>query len=133
MKKHYRDQLRKLGVATVYLFGSQGSDNASPLSDTDIGVLMKIHPADAENTSLYHRFYGLFSDLFPGSRVDIVMLQTAPLPIQYAAVTEGKILFEEDPVFTADYIHQVINYYLDFRYVLDEFSRVTLEKYASSA
>jgi uncharacterized protein len=109
MKRYYRDKLRKLGVATVFLFGSRGSGNVSPLSDTDIGVLMKIHPPDAEITGLYHRFYDLFSDLFPGSRVDIVTLQTAPLPIQYAAVSEGKILFEEDPVFTADYIHQVIN------------------------
>jgi predicted nucleotidyltransferase len=130
MKKQYRNQLKKLGVSTVFLFGSRGFDNASALSDTDIGVLMKVHPAEAENTVFYHRFYDLFSDLFPGSRVDIVTLQTAPLPIQYAAVTEGKVLFEEDPVLTADYIHQVINRYLDFRYVLDEFNRVTLEKYA---
>jgi len=130
MKKYYVEKLRKLGVATVFLFGSQVSGNASPLSDRDIGVLMKAQPSDAENTGLYHSFYDLFSDLFPGSRVDIVTLQTAPLPIQYSVVTEGKILFEEDPVLTADYIHQVINSYLDFRYILDEFDRVTLEKYA---
>lgn len=117
-------------MATVFLFGSRGSGSASPLSDTDIGVLMKNHPTEAENLGQYHRFYELFSDLFPGSRVDIVILRSAPLPIQYAAVAEGKILFEEDPVFTADYIHQVINRYLDFRYVLDEFDRVTMEKYA---
>jgi predicted nucleotidyltransferase len=104
-------------LSTLFLFGSRGSGNISPLSDTDIGVLMKIRPPEAEIAGLSHRLYDLFSDLFPGSRVDIVALQTAPLPIQYAAVSEGKILFEEDPVLTADYTHS------EFRFCRNEASR----------
>ena len=40
--------------------------------------------------------------------------------------------FEEDPVFTADYEHEVIKQYLDFRPVLDFFDRTAAERYAKT-
>lgn len=50
--------------------------------------------------------------------------------IQYNVIAEGKILFDENPVYTANYVHRVTSQYLDFRFVLDEFVRATLRKYA---
>jgi hypothetical protein len=64
--------------------------------------------------------------------VDIVFLQMAPLPLQFCAIKEGKIIFEEDPIFTADYEYGVINQYLDFRPVLDFFDKVATERYAEA-
>jgi hypothetical protein len=64
--------------------------------------------------------------------LDIVFLQTAPLTLQYSAIKDGKILFEEDPRFTADYVNLVMNQYLDFKPVLDLFDQVSMERYAKT-
>ena len=71
-------------------------------------------------------------EVYPASKLDIVFLQTAPVVLQYSAVKEGKILFEEGPVFTADCEYSVINQCLDFRPVLDRFDQVAMERYAKT-
>jgi hypothetical protein len=42
----------------------------------------------------------------------------------------GKILFESDPTFTANYEESVMKLYLDFKHVLDYFDKVAMERYA---
>ena len=77
-------------------------------------------------------FFQIFSELYPDSKVDIVFLQTAPLALQFFAIKEGKILWEGDARFTADYEDLVIQEYLDFRPVLDFFDRAAEERYAKA-
>jgi len=78
----------------------------------------------------YNVLFQIFSDLCPDSRVDIVFLQHAPLALQFSAIRDGKVIFEQDSVFRADYENRVVNQYLDFRPVLDFFDRVAAERYA---
>jgi hypothetical protein len=59
-------------------------------------------------------------------------LDKASLALQYFAIRDGKIIFEEDPRLTADYENRVINQYLDFKPVLDLFDRVTVKRYAKA-
>jgi len=132
MKKEFKGKFKKLGVFIVYLFGSRSIRRGSPLSDIDIGVVLKNPSFEKDTRQLYHALYQLFSDLYPASKLDIVLLQISPLPLQYFAIKEGQILFEEDPIFTADYENLVINQYLDFRPVLDFFDQVTMERYAKT-
>jgi predicted nucleotidyltransferase len=132
MKRELKEKLKKLGIFTVYLFGSRATRRGSPLSDVDIGVVMKNPSFEKDTRRLYHALYQLFSDLYPASKLDIALLPISPLPLQYFAIKEGQILFEEDPIFTADYENLVINQYLDFRPVLDFFDQVTMERYAKT-
>jgi len=104
----------------------------SPLSDVDIGVVFKIPPQGSDAKSEYQSLYEIFSELYPKSKMDIVLLQIAPLSLQYSVIREGKILFEEDPVFRADYENTVINQYLDFRPILDYFDQIATERYAKT-
>jgi len=132
MKRKFKEKLSQLGVAVVYLFGSRSQGIESPSSDVDIGVVMK-GPSPGEDTrSIYDRLYPIFSDLYPSAKVDIVFLQKSPLTLQFSAIQEGTVLFEEDPIFTADYEQQVINQYLDFRPLLDYFDFVAAERYAQT-
>ena len=87
---------------------------------------------DKDTRSLYTVLYELFSELYRESKIDIVFLHIAPLSLQYSAIKEGKILFEEDPLLTADYEHGVINQYLDFKPVLDFFDRSMVKRYAKA-
>jgi uncharacterized protein len=129
MKKKAKDSVRELGIVIVYLFGSKAIGRESPLSDIDIGVVLKMVPP-MDTRELYNRVYGVFSELYPGTKLDITFLQKAPLALQFSAIKNGKVLFEENPRFTADYENSVINQYLDFQPVLDFFDRVAAERYA---
>jgi len=132
MKRDLKGKIEKLGVGIVYLFGSKATGRASRLSDIDIGIVLKTQASESDPRTLYHMLYQLFSELYPRSKLDIVFLQTAPLSLQYSAIKDGKILFEEDPKLTADYVNLVINQYLDFKPVLDLFDQVSMERYAKT-
>jgi predicted nucleotidyltransferase len=132
MKRELKEKLKRLEIFIVYLFGSKAIGRVSKLSDIDIGVVFKNPPLSKDDRSLYNILYELFSELYPNSKLDIVFLQTASLPLQYFAIKEGKVLFEEDPIFTADFENLIINQYLDFKPVLDYFDRVATERYAKT-
>jgi predicted nucleotidyltransferase len=132
MRRDLKVKIEKLGVAIIYLFGSKATGRASRLSDIDIGIVLKTPASESDPRTLYHMLYQLFSEVYPRSKLDIVFLHAAPLSLQYAAIKEGKIIFEEDPKFTADYENRVINQFLDFKPVLDFFDRVTMERYAKA-
>ena len=130
MKRDLKAKIEKLGVAIVYLFGSKATGRTSRLSDIDIGVILKNPAFEKDTRALYQVLYEIFTEICPNSKLDIVFLQTAPLALQYSAIKDGKILFEEDPKFTADYVNLLINQYLDFKPVLDFFDQVSMERYA---
>jgi predicted nucleotidyltransferase len=132
MKKKLKEKLNKLGVAIVYLFGSAVAGSKSPLSDVDIGVVLKNAPSGKKTKDIYHDLYELFTEIYPSEKLDIVFLQESSLSLQYSAVCEGKVLFETDPILTADYKHSVMSQYLDFRPILDYFDKVTMERYAET-
>ena len=132
MKKELKRKFKELEISIVYLFGSRAMGRGSPSSDIDIGVVLKDSPSGKDTRALYQNLYDIFSGVYPTSKLDIVFLQVASLSLQYFAIKEGKVLFEEDPTFTADYENLVINQYLDFRPVLDFFDRVTMERYAKT-
>jgi predicted nucleotidyltransferase len=133
MKKRIKDGMRKLGVSIIYLFGSRAAGRGSPLSDIDIGVVLKNPSIGGDTRALYNKLYGLLSDQYPESRLALVFLQRASLAPQFLAVRGGTILFEEDSRYTADYEKRVIQEYLDFRPVLDLFDSVAAESYARAS
>jgi predicted nucleotidyltransferase len=130
MKREFKEKLKFLGVAVVYLFGSKAIRRASPVSDIDIGVVFKQLRPEQDTRTQYNNLFKIFSDLYPHSRVDIVFLQRAPLALQFSAIRDGKVIFEVDPVFRADYENLVVKQYLDFRPVLEFFDRVAAQRYA---
>src|SRR4030042_5160437 len=132
MRKELQNKLKGLQVSVVYLFGSVAIGRRTRSSDIDIGVVFKELPPGEDTRALYITLYGIFSELYRASKIDIVFLQKAALSLQYSALKEGKILFEEDPFFTADYAQRVINQYLDFKPVLEFFDRSTAERYAKA-
>ncbi len=130
MKKELKRKFKELEISIVYLFGSRAMGRGSRSSDIDIGVVLKDSPPGKDTRALYQNLYEIFIKVYPTSKLDIVFLQVAPLSLQYFAIKEGKVLFEEDPTFTADYEESIIKQYLDFKPVLDYFDKVTMGKYA---
>ena len=130
MRKEFKEKFKQLGISIVYLFGSRITGGSNKLSDIDIGVVLKDLPSSGDTRVIYNALYKIFSEFYSDSKTDIVLLQKAPLSLQYSAIKDGKVLFEEDSIFTADYEYKVVNQYLDFRPVLDFFDNVGMERYA---
>ncbi|MBI3398570.1 MAG: nucleotidyltransferase domain-containing protein [Deltaproteobacteria bacterium] len=132
MKKEICAKLKELGVSVVYIFGSEAVGKTTALSDRDIGIVLKKPAALQDTLALYKTLYGLFAELYPSQKLDIVFLQTSPIPLQYNAMKEGKILFEQDPRRTADYEEYITDMYLDFKPVLEYFDSISSMRYAKA-
>ncbi|HWR58823.1 MAG TPA: nucleotidyltransferase domain-containing protein [Thermodesulfovibrionales bacterium] len=132
MQELRRHRMKELGIIAVYLFGSEAEGTMTTRSDIDIGVVLE-EPEDLEDTRpLYNALYAELSRVYKPTflrDLDIVLLQKAPLTLQYNAITHGKILYEEDPVQRADYEESVTNSYLDFRPVLEYFNGIASRRY----
>jgi predicted nucleotidyltransferase len=132
MRRNARDRIAKLGVSIVYVFGSKAVGRSSTLSDVDIGVVLKASVLDKDARSVYQSLFEIFSDVYPESKVDLIFLRAAPIPLQYSAIKEGRILFEADPRTTVEYENRVVNEYLDFKPTLDYFDEIATARYGKA-
>ena len=121
MEKKIKKQLKDSGVSIVYLFGSMSSGRTSPMSDVDIGIVLRDVNLLKRSKNIYTKLYAIFADIYPSFTIDIVFLQSAPVALQYDAVRYGKVLYETDPKLRADYEAEVMNMYFDFMPVLRAF------------
>ncbi|MBI5193035.1 MAG: nucleotidyltransferase domain-containing protein [Nitrospirae bacterium] len=119
--------LQNLNIAIVYLFGSQIQGYTNPLSDIDIGIVFTRYEVLKDTTNLYTDIYDILTDIFPcPQEVDIVFLQQTSPVFQYEVIKYGKVLYETDPLFRADYEEQVAREYMDFEPVLLHYSEALL-------
>ncbi|MCD6271238.1 nucleotidyltransferase domain-containing protein [bacterium] len=117
-------RLQKLEVEIVFLFGSTITTTQTPLSDIDIGVVFKdFKKIKSDIGKFYGKIFNLLLDEFKikEEKLDLVFLQEAPLSLQYRTITEGKILYCQNPEFLANYKEYVLKYYFDFQPVEKEF------------
>jgi predicted nucleotidyltransferase len=138
-KKHI-GIFKKLGVETVYLFGSHAEGRPGPLSDFDIGVVFA-HPEKYKNRTMeaYSQLYDIFSEVLPKNYLkkrfemrlhefDIVFLQFAPVSMQYSAIVKNKVLYQSSPEKRLRYQEKVLREYLDFKYYFNIFQEATLAR-----
>lgn len=129
-------RLRSLGVALVYLYGSEALGVASRFSDFDVGIVLR-KPSlldsrgrrDRLRSELLQSLEGLTAG--EGDReIDLVFLQTASSVLQFEAIHAGRLLFADNPVFQADYEEGVIRDYLDIRPLVETHYRAVLDRAA---
>lgn len=113
-------QFKKLGISVIYLYGSQATGLANPASDVDIGIVFA-NPEKYKNKTMntYSKLYSVFSDIFPGKEVDIVLLQFASPTLQFKAVSGGVVIYEEPERNNFQYKEAVVKKYADVKYFLD--------------
>jgi predicted nucleotidyltransferase len=133
MKPFKRRVFKKLGILAIYLFGSRAEGTAMDGSDIDVGIVFKKPMMPEDTRPLYHRIYSELSKIFQTSftkDLDLVFLQKASLPLQYNAIINGSVLYEDDPVERADYEEAVARQYMDFKPILEYFDTISMERYA---
>lgn len=115
-------------VISVYLFGSRASGTAGPLSDIDIAVLLKEGLGKGIYSEKEMDCLGKSNDILHTDEVSFVLLNKAPLTIQYGVISEAKVLFSRDEEVRLSFEERVIDEYMDFRPVLDEYDREFLRQ-----
>lgn len=106
-------------IMTLYLIGSYDTPYYGALSDLDFAVLTKRTLDAQEQLSLL----GAFSAVLTSDAVDLVFLNRAPLTLQHKVLAEGRLLYNRDNVFLADFSERTIKLYCDFAIDLKQFYR----------
>lgn len=102
-------------IQLVYLFGSQVEGAVGPLSDYDFGIVL-VHSADEQ--ALRARICHAFVKRLGTPRVDVVLLQRAPIELAYAAIALGVLLFERTKLLRVEFEAYVMGRYGDYLPVL---------------
>ncbi|MFO7970945.1 MAG: nucleotidyltransferase domain-containing protein, partial [Desulfobacterales bacterium] len=100
----------EFSVELAYLFGSHATGTDGPISDYDIAVLF------AEMVPV-KKTYGLaykLAALFMTERVDIVVLNCAPIELKYAVVETGTVIYEVAPAIRVEFEASTLSCYGDF-------------------
>ncbi len=88
-------EANRAGLASAYLFGSQGSGRTHRESDVDVGVLLDWRTRPTRRARFEERLE-LSSSLIAAlgeNEVDVVVLNDAPPPLAARIVTEGHRVF----------------------------------------
>ena len=121
--------LTKLGVMTLYLFGSRAQNAETARSDYDFAVLMK-HPGHKRGDAPYDAIYDIFAPLCPRTLendvIDIVFLHDASLELRNHVLQYGKIFLDNDPKQRVQFVEKTMLEYCDFRPLLDMFDNAIL-------
>ncbi|MBU2575935.1 nucleotidyltransferase domain-containing protein [Patescibacteria group bacterium] len=84
-------------VKLAYLFGSQATGDAGPLSDYDFAVYADTKDSK-ESFYLKCGLNGSICEILNTDKVDVVMLNSSTGPlIKYMAVSEGIVIYEQEP------------------------------------
>jgi hypothetical protein len=110
-------------IIALYLFGSRASGTQGALSDIDIAVLL---PQGSRQDFYNERelFYlGEVNEILHTDEVSFIVLNKAPLTVQYGVITDAKVLYSKDEEARLLFEEAVIDGYMDFKPVLDEYDR----------
>jgi predicted nucleotidyltransferase len=102
-------------VSLVYLFGSRAEGRLGPMSDYDLGVLID---RTAHEGQVHARLTHKLSCALGADRIDVLLLNRAPIGLAYAIIAQGEVLYQRDVAVRVEYEAQVMNLYGDYLPVL---------------
>ena len=114
-------------LALVILFGSHSREESTPMSDTDIAVLIDTNARDI-SYKLELAMLLDFQKVVNNGEVDLVLLNKATPFLKYQVAMEGKLLFEKQNDLYVEFMIKAMKEYEDVRHfekyyneILDEF------------
>lgn len=127
-----KEKMEELGIAAVFLFGSQAQKLAGPASDFDFAVLLKDRKAlydYKKKKEIYDSLYDIFSAQIKRlCDIDIVFAQTADLQFKYHIIRDGVLLYIGDEKIVSDFIENTIEQYADFAPLRRQFHEAILQR-----
>jgi len=102
-------------VAAVYLFGSRSRGTATGVSVVDIGILLHSKIDESRYFDLRLEFLSRIMAILKTGKVDVVVLNNAPMHLAHEIVSRGNLLLDRDPRQRASFEADRIGRYLDFK------------------
>jgi len=104
-------------IIALYIFGSYGTSEQTPLSDIDFAVLYGFIPKIEEEID----FEVKISEIFKRDDIDVIVLNRASVDFQIEVLSEGEIIYCRDEILLAEFKEKVFNRYADYEPVLRGF------------
>jgi predicted nucleotidyltransferase len=102
-------------IQLAYLFGSRVSGDVGALSDYDVAILLdRTADGPAVRSQLAHEV----AQSLDSERVDVVLLNRAPIELAYAVIASGQLLYQRDVATRVEYEADVLSRYGDYLPVL---------------
>jgi predicted nucleotidyltransferase len=98
-------------IVFAYLFGSFGRGKHLPLSDVDIAVYLK-ESSDIQEKKM--EILGTLTDILQTDEIDLVVLDSAPLPLRMKILESRKVVVDHDPYQRHIYESLTMREYFDF-------------------
>ena len=98
-------------ILFAYLFGSLAKAKTSPLSDVDIAVYLKPNASFAESKL---EILGNLMDILQTDEIDLVVLNSAELPLAINILKTKKVIVDKDPFTRHIFESLMMRKYLDF-------------------
>jgi uncharacterized protein len=98
-------------VVFAYIFGSIARGAQTPFSDVDIAVFVS-EGSDLASEKL--EILGKLIEVLETDDIDLVLLNTAPLPLQARVLKNKEILIDRNPYFRHAFESLITRKYLDF-------------------
>jgi uncharacterized protein len=112
------------GVLAAYLFGSLATGTAGPLSDVDVALLVADdHDADG----ICSRSMDELCRRLHTSRVDVVSLRAAPMPLRFRVIRDGVLIASRDAAAVQRFVAGTVLQYLDVQPLRDRAFRLVRE------
>jgi len=119
-------------VKLAYLFGSVAKGKEGKLSDVDIAVFLDESLSKKERFNLQLKLMSEISSILKTDKVDLVIMNDAPLSLNYEIIKANYPLLVKDEGKKVDFEHGILSRYLDRRYYekrwTDEFLKKVAEK-----
>ncbi len=111
-------------IELAYLFGSRASGTQGPISDYDIAILYS-QPQPLElRFELEHELKILLAT----DRVDLIILNCAPIELRYAVIANGIAVYEASTAARVEYEALTLSIYGDYLPILRRQRREILEE-----
>jgi hypothetical protein len=115
-------------VCLAVLYGSHARGQAGPLSDVDLAVLLEGACDPARYFEIRLDLIGRLMQALNTNEVDVVILNQAPLALQYRVARDGIVLYARHHDHMIEFVSQTVSRYLDFKPVLERHERAILAR-----
>lgn len=115
--------LEREPISAAYLFGSRASGMAGPLSDTDLAVLVEPATGVDERFRLRLELIAQATRLLHTDRVDLIVLNDAPILLAHRVIRDGELLVERERSERVRFETRTILEYLDTKPLRAELAR----------
>jgi predicted nucleotidyltransferase len=121
----------KDSVILAYLFGSTVRGDTGRLSDVDIGILLDEKLSKKDRFDLELKLISEIAILIKKNKIDLVVLNEAPLLLAHNIIKDG-IILKSDEAERVKFETKILSMYIDEKYYIKRHTEETLKRIAEA-